>query len=106
MADFIEAMVRVPVNSQEEAEKILDAVYSGLAGELLRMGVIYGQMPFGGVRAPEPMSARKSQESAIQLQKVEDKVGSLPPTVKERKEPVVEKARPHGLAGRTRLGRS
>lgn len=106
----LELCFRVTVETPEEAERLQNAVYSGLAADLLRMGVLYGQLPLGGV-APlassggaslsiEQREARK-RASEIELKRVETKVTK--PIDTSVPEPEIK--RPVGLAGRRRLGR-
>lgn len=104
----IECYLRVTVNTREEADKIQQAVYSGLAAELVRIGVLYGQVPFGGAvsfgTAPTPNSSVKSEvkkrEMEMGLKQVETKVGK---PVEQAS--AVEVKKPTGLAGRKRMRR-
>lgn len=122
MADWLKLTIYVPIESEEEANMFARAVESGLASEILRMGVIRGQMPLPGTPAFDSLVASlekdkiaqsdrntvlvangedKSKESTIELKPVETKVGKLNLEVKG---PLKEE-QPHkrkGLAGRTR----
>ena len=102
----MEVTLRVVVQNEEEANRLQEAVFSGLAAELLRIGVIYGQIPLGGAYAPPAMPVNthrreaKAAESAIELQRIADQ--EVAPVVVEEKK---EKTRPKGIAGRKRMRR-
>lgn len=106
----IELTLRVHVDSHEEADKIQEAVFSGLAAELVRIGVLYGQIPFGGAVslgtalpvASADRITEKQRAAEIELKRVETKVVHAVEEVKEETAP----KRPRGLAGRKRIGRS
>lgn len=108
----IELNLRVTVNTPEEADKIYAAAFSGLASELVRLGVLYGQIPFGGAvssgAAPslnpaEDQARQEARQRAaeVELRRVEDKV--VAPAKVEASS--VEPKRAAGLAGRKRFGR-
>ena len=106
----IELTLRIRVDSQDEADKIQEAAFNGLAAALVRIGVLYGQVPFGGVApldaTPRTDSAERRAErqraAEIELKRVETKVAHAVEQVEEETAP----KRPSGLAGRKRIGRS
>lgn len=109
----IELNLRISVNTPEEADMIYAAAFSGMAAELVRLGVLYGQIPFGGAAlngaAPrfDTVEERDRQEarrkaSEVELKRVEDKVSAAPKSEVEK----VEVKRPSGLAGRKRIRRT
>lgn len=95
----IELSVTVSVSSVEEAERFQNAVYSGLAGEILRLGVLYGQLPVPGSFAPR-VSETKLQEQAVELTRLEDQPVSI-----KNLEPAPKREKKSGLGGRKRIGR-
>ena len=105
----IELSLRISVNTPEEADKIYEAAFSGLAAELVRIGVLYGQIPYGAVvdgATTAPLSSAQRQErqraANIELQRVDDIPASRKVEITEPEAPV----RPKGLAGRKRFGRT
>ena len=98
----IELAVTVTVSSDEEAERFQSAAYSGLAGEILRLGILYGQLPVQG-SSGNRVSANKQAEQNIELKRVEDKVPTARPIAPVEPEP--KKERKSGLGGRKRIGR-
>lgn len=117
----VELSLRITVNTEEEAEKIKEAEYSGLAGELVKLGVLYGQIPVSGViyvpmtppvaRLDEVRQETKKRD-AIELKRVEDKavqkVAPSPTTSTsetEQKQEAPRGKRPLTLIGRPRLER-
>ena len=106
----IELTLRIRVDTQDEADRIQEAAFTGLAAELVRIGVLYGQVPFGGVASDgatphidsAERRAEKQRAAEIELKRVETKVGHAVEQVKEETAP----KRPSGLAGRKRIGRS
>lgn len=112
MSIEVEFVLRVSVNSVDEAERIQEAAYSGLAAELVRLGVLYGQLPLGsgvvptGTTPPSySMGSRpvgKRREDHKELKPVENKVGQVAVAPDSDKETV---KRPRGIAGRKRMGR-
>lgn len=102
--------IRVTVNSEEEAIRMTKAVYSGYAAEIMRIGVLYGQIPVGGAAPggvlPQQSTARqeaKQREAAIEIKRVETHAGTAV-NAGVQQEP--ERKRPVGLAGRKRFGRT
>lgn len=104
----IECYLRIRVSTLEEADKIQQAVYSGLAAELVRIGVLYGQIPFGGAvpsgTAPAYTSgvnaSERQREASIELKRVETRDVRVSAPVEES-----EVKKPTGLAGRKRMRR-
>lgn len=103
----LEFTVRVTAQDEQEAMKLQEAVYSGYAAEIMRIGVLYGQIPVGGAvpgrTAPYIDQSRqeaKAREAQMEVKRVESKQASVEVPVEEKKQ------RPTGLAGRRRLGRA
>ena len=115
----VELYIRVTVDTEEEAERIKEAQYSGLAGELVKLGVLYGQIPVSGVvykpmAPPVAYSDAPRQETrkrdAVELKRIEDKPTQRPavPTTASQPETKTETPRdkrPLSLIGRQRLER-
>lgn len=114
MPEDIELTLRITVDTPEEADKIYAAAFSGLASELVKLGVLYGRIPFGGAAfgsaAPSlnPTEERERKEerervASMDLKRVDDEVPVHKPV--QRAEKGTAK-KPTGLAGRKRFGRS
>lgn len=104
----LEFTIRVTVQSGEEAARMQEAVYSGYAAEIMRIGVLYGQIPVGGAvpMSTAPYIDQTRQEAnrrvaAVEIQRVESKQASVEITQEKKERP-----RPVGVAGRKRLGRA
>lgn len=105
----LEFTIRISVNSDEEAERITAAVYSGYAAEIMRIGVLYGQVPVVGGMGGQPMPPQqfpgqqeaRQREPDIEIKRVESKVGSVIATDVEEPKP----KRQVGIRGRKRLDR-
>lgn len=110
----MEFTIRVSVDNDEQAERLSNAVYSGLAGELVRLGVLYGQLPMSGAvptYSSQPATAgaiedKKTEEQAVELKRVEDHVGKASANASKWTSSTVKRERTFGLAGRRRLGRA
>ena len=112
MSIEVEFVLRVSVNSIDEAERIQEAAYNGLAAELVRLGVLYGQLPLGGGVVPSGSTPptrysggraeSKYPEQRKELKLVENKTGHVSVVEDSEKESV---KRPRGIAGRKRMGR-
>ena len=111
----LEVTLNIPVNSSEEADKIMQAVFSGLAADLVRIGVLHGMIPvMGGGEANATThlssnSARqedKQREASMKIQRhefdVSDAQAATSAPSKKTHTPV---KRPSGLANRRRVGR-
>lgn len=103
----LEFTLRIHVDTEEEAARIYEAIYSGYAAELVRFGVLYG---FGGGIMPPPIqSAAQNISRPVQIKRdagpslvrVDDIAGSTP-TPKEESMPEPKKK---GIMGRKRMGR-
>ncbi len=116
MSSFVEVTIQVPVRSDEEAAKIIEAVYSGMAADVLRMGVLYGFNSVGpaasSVSSAVPISGgynapvKQTDKSPVIKMQAE-------PAVKRQGDPGAKKqvglaSKPlnKGLAGRKRMGRA
>lgn len=110
----MELTLYLSVDSEDEAQRVMDAAYSGLAAQLIKLGVLYGQIPVGGVvqssTTPPPISAEelarqeaKKREASIELKRVEERVGRVTNQIAEEAAP---REHPTGLLGRKRFGRS
>lgn len=106
----MEFTIRVTAQDEQEAMKLQEAVYSGYAAEIMRIGVLYGQIPVGGAVSPgtapyidQSRQEAKAREAQVQVQRVESRKVSVASSTSGEK---VEQRRPTGLAGRRRLGRS
>lgn len=103
MSYELEIGLIVKYETPEEAQLILNSVYSGYAAEVVRLSALYGQVPYmgAGVFVPPASSgspAREREEQSIELVRVEDKVTK---TAAPKEKP----KKPAGLAGRKRMGR-
>lgn len=111
MSMEIEIVLRVSVDTLEQADRVQEAAYNGFAAELVRLGVIYGQIPYGGaVSSTAPPSTNSNandparrRAAEVELKRVESKVGhSLQMPAEEVEEP----KKPRGIVGRKRIGRT
>ena len=110
MSFEVDIAVRVHVNNQAEAEKIMEAAFSGLAADVLRVGILHGMFSGfgGGVNSPteDLLSGEKKKakavESAVELKRKEFDTATTTVAAEEKK-PVAPK--PKGLAGRKRMER-
>lgn len=118
MSEDVELFIRVKVSSQEERERLLEANYNGMLSGIIEMWLKYGSM-FAGVPATPPVQNQvvvggeqvtgampqtpKRKDPEIQLKQVDTEVGQLVSVLDD--EPPV-KAKPRGLAGRKRMGRT
>ena len=106
----LEFTIRVSVDSEEEALRLNNAVYSGYAAEIMKIGVLYGQIPVAGYNYAAPAGAmtpketmERQQAAAVELKRVETKKTTAPVATAVQEQP---KPRPTGLAGRKRIGRT
>lgn len=105
MAEMLHLSLNIPVYNDEEAAKLLEAYYSGLLAELVRVGVLYGQ--FGKIGGTFVDSAKGvldsgdsvatpelSQSNVATAGDVSAKVASPvnPPSQPKKKERIVLKA--------------
>ena len=105
----LEFTIRVTVESEEEAILLNNAVYSGYAAEIMKIGVLYGQIPVmgsvnvgnGGLSQQE--QAARQQAAAVELKRVETRKTNAPIQAPVQETP---RPRPSGLAGRKRIGRT
>lgn len=105
MAETIELFVKVQVNTQEEAERVMEANYTGLIADIITMWLRHGQM-FTGMYDNPAMPVQQgpvTRDPDVKLQRVETEVGHLSGSTSSvpEKKPV----RPAGLAGRNRMRR-
>lgn len=102
MSGFVEVTVQVPVNTEAEAQKMLEAVYSGMAADVLRLGVLHGFSPAVNstpVRVETPAPSKT-------LSMPSDSVKQTEKSPVTRTQPKAVSKAPRGLAGRKRMGRS
>lgn len=107
MAQELEIFLKVSVENEEQARRVMECVCSGYAAEVVRMSALWGPFPFGGAgpNGPAPFSfdqSRKREEDSIVLERVEDRVGAAPGQPAAL---TTDKPRPKGIAGRKRMGR-
>lgn len=103
----LEFTLRIHVDTEEEATRIYEAIYSGYAAELVRFGVLYGFR--GGMMSPPIQSAvqgssspaRTKREAGPSLVRVDD-IATSAPTPQEESTP---EPRKKGIMGRKRMGR-
>ena len=99
--------LKITVNTEAEARIIMEAAYSGLASELVKIGVLHGQIMRSGVTtssdptpAVEVRNDTAPAEPTLELVETVVKGKSLPTS------DTPPESRPRGLAGRKRMGRS
>lgn len=92
--------VRITVQNDEEARLLQEAVYSGYAAEIMRIGVIYGQIPVMGAVSQDTAPTRNKTQQEIK--RVESVHTSVSPKSETQQEP---REKPKGVIGRKRLGR-
>ena len=109
----VDVVLRITVNTQEEADKLMEASFSGLASDLLRIGVLHGVVPFTGgsnsATASGPSNtarqAEKQIEASMELKRKEFAIEANAPEQGSQPKHTPPKKRPTGLAGRKRVGR-
>lgn len=104
----LEFTLRMRVETEEEAKLLYDAVYSGYAAELIRLGVLYGHLGFGGgvIPSPSPSAAQvhtasRDRDAGPALTKVDNIAATAVKPPESESAPKPKK----GLAGRKRIGR-
>lgn len=106
MMNYVELVLQVPVNSEEEARKVIESAYNGLAADAIRLVVLHGLSSTPSVVAA-PAKAEKPA-STTKVGKAEHTTSALKPGVSKvpREKSTERSAAPRGLAGRRRLGRA
>jgi len=116
VSSFVEVTIQVPVRSEEEASKIIEAVYSGMAADVLRVGVLYGfnnagpattttqeAVPVsGGYNAP----VKQTDKSPVIKVQAEPAVKRQTDLGGKKQAALASKPVNRGLAGRKRMGRA
>lgn len=62
--------IKVSVDDQREADLIGEAVFSGYAEQVLKVGILYGNaaVPFAGIAAQQPPDNTKAKEAEMNIQ--------------------------------------
>lgn len=115
MSYEMEVSLRVVVNNDDEAMRLMEAVYSGLAADVLRMGVLYGQVSAGGAvqggTAPlggagsdrDALARRKKEEQEVEIKDVELHVGKADTAIEPQQ---AKRPLRRSLSGVKRMGRA
>lgn len=105
MSEYMEVFVKVHVTSQEEADRLAEASFSGLLSDLIEMWLKHGSLLMGGtapIQAATAPAKPVRSDPDIPLAMVATEVGVLKPA---QTETVPEPRKPRGLSGRNRMRR-
>ena len=106
MSKYMEVFVKVRVDSEEEADRLLQASFNGLLSDLIEMWLRHGYGFLGGApqqTSTEPQPSKK-RDPEVELKQVDTEVGTLRERPAEASEESVSK--PRGLAGRRKMRRT